>query len=94
MNTPDSTVELYANNTVMSSNLPAPLPRSAMPGATSPMMSNGMNIPRKLLKMELNVRNTRTAHPGKKNEQPMPRAMAMSILGRMPSFFIKLKVES
>ena len=59
-----------------------------MPGATNPMMSSGMNMPRKLLKMELNVRNTRTAHPGKKNEQTMPSAMAIRILGRSPIFLM------
>ena len=42
-------------------------------------------MPRKLLKMEWKVRNTRTAHPGMKKEQPMPRAMARRILGRMPN---------
>ena len=56
------------------------------------MISSGMNMPRKLLKMELNVRNTRTAHPGMKKEQPIPKAMAIRILGRIPSFFMFMAV--
>ena len=82
---PARMVERYARATVTSSSFPAPLPRSAIPGAMSPMMRTGMKSPRKLLKMLLNVRKNLTAQSGRNSEHKMPRAMAASTMGRSPS---------
>ena len=52
----------------MPNSLPAPDPRSAIPGATRPTIISGMEKLRKLLKMELMVTKMRTPGVGRKAE--------------------------
>ena len=55
------------------------------------MISSGMNIPRKLPKTELKVRNTRTAQTGKNREHRIPARIAIRIFGRSPSLILRME---
>jgi len=81
---PEKSVEPYAIKAVIPSNLPAPLPRSAIPGATNPRMINGITNPRKLLNIELNVTKILTSETGKTKDEIIPRIIAIIILVRSP----------
>lgn len=70
---------------VITSSLPAPLPMSAIAGVTSPTMMSGIRKPRNSLKSALNVTNTRTGMSGDTMPNPIPRIMAMIILGSKPN---------
>ena len=52
------------------------------------MIMSGMMKFRKFPKMPLKVTKIRTSHIGKKNEQAMPRMMAIMTLGNKPIFLI------
>lgn len=66
--------------------LPARAPMSAMAGATNPTIISGMQKPRNSPNMELNVAIVLAAHSGAIHPTPIPRAMAIRILGSNPSF--------
>jgi len=69
----------------MPNSLPAPDPRSAIPGATRPTIISGMEKLRKLLKMELMVTKMRTPGVGRKVEKVKPRTIAMTIFSNSPT---------
>ena len=62
--------------TVISSNLPAPLPISAMAGVTNPTIMRGIIKPRNCPKMLLKVINMRTHGSVSMFPSNTPRAMA------------------
>lgn len=73
---------------VMASSFPAPFPNSAIPGATSPTIIRGIVKPRKLPNIPFIVTNVLLRNSGKKNEQVIPRAMAIATLASNGRFFI------
>ena len=87
-------VEPYAISAVMAKSLPAPLPKSAMPGATSPKMMSGIINDRNPEKILVMVTNILVAHIGKNSDAKIPPAMAMITFGSKPSFNLKLIVCS
>jgi hypothetical protein len=60
--------------------LPAPLPSSAIPGATSPNISRGIIKLNKFPNRALIVTNTLISQFGKNIEQTTPKRIAMTIL--------------
>lgn len=70
---------------VMPNSLPAPLPKSAIPGATNPKMINGIIKERKLEKIPVIVTNILTAHIGKNRDAIIPTAMAMITFASKPN---------
>ena len=77
---PEKSVEPYARATVRSSILPAEAPIRPIAGATSPSIISGIENPRKLPNIPLNVENTLPAHTGISGARRMPSAMAIIIL--------------
>jgi hypothetical protein len=75
---------------VMANSLPAPLPKSAMPGATNPKMMRGMIKERKPENMEVMVTNILTPHIGKNSDATIPATMAMITFGSKPILNLKL----
>ena len=70
----------------MPSRRPAPVPSSAMPGATSPSTMSGMEKLRKCPKISLNVAKKRATASGRKVEQRTPAVMASRMRGSRPIF--------
>ena len=81
---PEKIVDPYAIATVIIKSFPAPFPRSAIPGAISPRISNGIINERKLLNRAFKVTNTRTAQSGKNNENIIPKIIDISTLSNKP----------
>jgi hypothetical protein len=63
---PEIIVDVYAINTVIPSNFPAPFPNSAIPGATNPIIISGITKDRYLLNIDVNVTTPLTISFGKK----------------------------
>ena len=78
----------------MANSLPAPLPKSAMPGATNPKIMSGIINERNPEKILVMVTNILVAHKGKNNEANIPPAMAMITFGSNPSLSLKFIVCS
>jgi hypothetical protein len=72
--------------------LPAPLPSSAIPGATRPKIMSGIEKLRKLPNIPLNVTKKRLRNIGKNVEHKIPKIIAIIILGNNPSLKLGLKV--
>ena len=70
----------------MPSNFPAPFPRSAIPGATSPKIIRGITNDKKLEKIPVMVTKIFTAQIGKKSDVTMPAAIAIITFGSNPNF--------
>ena len=75
---------------VIANSLPAPLPKSAMPGATNPKIISGMMKERKPENIEEIVTNILTPHIGKNNDATIPATMTMITFGSKPIFNLKL----
>lgn len=65
---------------VISSNLPAPLPKPEMAGMINPSIINGMAKFRNCPKNELKVANIRLMDSGKYNPKTMPNTIAINTL--------------
>ena len=85
---PENRVNRYAKPTVIKSNLPAFVPKFAIPGTTKPIINNGITNPKKLPKILFMVTNTLVSTSGKNIPQTIPSTMAIKILGNNPNFFM------
>ena len=89
---PAQIVETYAIPAVEASVLPAPVPRSAIPGTIKPTMMSGITKLRNWLKIALYVARslTGTSVPTLLERAPItiPRAIAIISFGSKPIFFM------
>lgn len=76
---PASIVKKYDNNKVISNILPASEPKSAIPGVTRPIISNGIKKTRNWLKRLLKVNAHLTPHSGSERPHTTPIMSAIAI---------------
>ena len=74
---------------VIASSLPAPLPKSAMPGATNPNIIRGIMKERKSENMDEMVTNILTPHIGKNMDATIPAIIAIITFGSKPILNLK-----
>ena len=83
---PANNVEPYAIAAVIARSFPAPLPSSAIPGATRPRIMRGIVKPRKFPNIPLIVTKHLLRNSGKKNEHKIPITIAMRTFASRGNF--------
>ena len=72
----------------MANKRPALFPKLAIPGTTKPNISKGITKLKNVPKRDLKVTNTLVKTSGKNKPKTVPNAIAISIFGNRPIFFI------